>query len=57
MLYAATRATLKSEFGGGLIKEEMFGTHVVSGFSAEFFLVCQNSKINPILYGKNRIKL
>lgn len=37
MLYAATRATLKSEFGGGLIKEEMFGTHVVSGVSVEFF--------------------
>lgn len=26
MLYAATRATLKSEFGGGHIKEELFGT-------------------------------
>ncbi|KAL8594720.1 hypothetical protein ACOMHN_051666 [Nucella lapillus] len=26
MLYAATRATLKSEFGGGQIKEEFFGT-------------------------------
>lgn len=26
MLYAATRATLKKEFGGGHIKEEMFGT-------------------------------
>uniref|UniRef100_A0A672ZSH4 Twinfilin-1 n=1 Tax=Sphaeramia orbicularis TaxID=375764 RepID=A0A672ZSH4_9TELE len=26
MLYAATRATLKKEFGGGHIKEELFGT-------------------------------
>ncbi|XP_032819069.1 twinfilin-1-like [Petromyzon marinus] len=26
MLYAATRATVKNEFGGGHIKEEMFGT-------------------------------
>uniref|UniRef100_A0A8C1W3Z7 Twinfilin-1 n=1 Tax=Cyprinus carpio TaxID=7962 RepID=A0A8C1W3Z7_CYPCA len=26
MLYAATRATLKKEFGGGHIKEEIFGT-------------------------------
>lgn len=27
MLYAATRATLKVEFGAGQIREEMFGTH------------------------------
>ena len=26
MLYAATRSTLKKEFGGGQIKEEVFGT-------------------------------
>lgn len=26
MVYAATRATLKKEFGGGHIKEEVFGT-------------------------------
>ena len=26
MLFAATKSTLKQEFGGGLIKEEMFGT-------------------------------
>ena len=26
MLYAATRSTLKMEFGTGNIKEEMFGT-------------------------------
>ena len=30
MLYAATRATLKMQFGGGLIKDEMFGTVPVS---------------------------
>lgn len=26
MVYAATRATLKKEFGGGHIKDEIFGT-------------------------------
>lgn len=26
MVYAATRATLKKEFGGGHVKDEMFGT-------------------------------
>ena len=30
MLYAATRATLKSEFGSGHIKDEMSGTIPVS---------------------------
>ena len=30
MLYAATRATLKMQFGGGLIKDELFGTVPVS---------------------------
>lgn len=29
MLYAATRATLKKTFGGGQIKEELFGTVLV----------------------------
>lgn len=29
MLYAATRATLKKEFGGGHIKDEIFGTVTV----------------------------
>ena len=29
MLYAATRATLKSEFGGGFIVEEIFGNSKV----------------------------
>jgi len=32
MLYAATRATLKMQFGGGLIKDELFGTIPVSLF-------------------------
>lgn len=32
MLYAATRATLKKEFGGGHIKDEVFGTNKVSVF-------------------------
>lgn len=26
MLYAATRATVKKEFGGGHVKDDMFGT-------------------------------
>lgn len=30
MVYAATRATLKKEFGGGHIKDEVFGTVEVS---------------------------
>lgn len=30
MMYAATRATLKMEFGGGHIKDELFGTVEVS---------------------------
>ena len=30
MLYAATRATLKKEFGGGHIKDEIFGNTRVS---------------------------
>lgn len=30
MLYAATRATLKKEFGGGHIKDEIFATTKVS---------------------------
>jgi len=30
MLYAATRATLKAEFGGGFITEEIFGNSKVS---------------------------
>jgi len=30
MLYAATRATLKKEFGGASIKDELFGTVAVS---------------------------
>ena len=33
MVYAATRATLKTEFGGGHIKEELFGTVIVSSLS------------------------
>ncbi len=33
MVYAATRATLKKEFGGGHIKDEMFGTVEVSEIS------------------------
>ena len=30
MLYAATRVTVKKEFGGGHVKDELFGTVEVS---------------------------
>ena len=29
MLFAGTKATLKKEFGGGHIRDEIFGTHPV----------------------------
>ena len=32
MLFAGTKATLKKEFGGGHIKDELFGTHAVCNF-------------------------
>ncbi|KAM4748111.1 twinfilin-1 [Rhinophrynus dorsalis] len=45
MLYAATRATVKKEFGGGHIKEELFGTAKddisLSGYKK--YLACQSS--------------
>ncbi len=36
MLFAATSATLKKEFGGGHIKEELFGSNTVSCVSVSF---------------------
>lgn len=36
MLYAATRATVKKEFGGGHIKDELFGTVKVSQPKPEY---------------------
>ncbi|XP_063783414.1 twinfilin-1 [Pseudophryne corroboree] len=45
MLYAATRATVKKEFGGGHIKEELFGTAKedlsLSGYNK--YLVCRSA--------------
>lgn len=38
MLYAATRATLKKEFGGGHIKDEVFGTVKVQNLCLCVFL-------------------
>lgn len=38
MLYAATRATLKKEFGGGHIKDEVFGTVKVQNLRLCVFL-------------------
>lgn len=42
MLYAATRATLKKEFGGGHIKDEIFGTAKVghTDHAAAFEMMC-----------------
>lgn len=36
MLYAATRATVKKEFGGGHVKYEIFGTAEVRDISNSF---------------------
>lgn len=45
MLYAATRATLKKEFGGGHIKDEVFGTVKVQNLRLCVFLcVSKNPK-------------
>ncbi|XP_068132670.1 twinfilin-1 [Hyperolius riggenbachi] len=45
MLYAATRATVKKEFGGGHIKEELFGTTKedvsLSGYNK--YLICRSA--------------
>ncbi|KAM4040006.1 twinfilin-1 [Anomaloglossus baeobatrachus] len=45
MLYAATRATVKKEFGGGHIKEEIFGTtkEDVSLSGYQKYLVCRSA--------------
>ncbi len=37
MLYAATRAMVKKEFGGGHVKDEMFGT--VEVLDEDYFMV------------------
>lgn len=41
MVYAATRATLKKEFGGGHIKDEIFGTVEVGEVRSEKVFFCQ----------------
>lgn len=40
MLYAATRATVKKEFGGGHIKDEIFGTLKVC--TSDCFVIKKN---------------
>lgn len=40
MLYAATRATVKKEFGGGHIKDEIFGTVKVCILKKESDIYC-----------------
>ncbi|XP_078339815.1 twinfilin-1-like [Crassostrea virginica] len=58
MLYAATRATLKSEFGGGLIKEEMFGTHVEDiNFSGYKKHLTSSSAPAPLTFAEQELKL
>lgn len=37
MLYASTRATLKKEFGGGQVRDEIFGTVPVSNLSMHLY--------------------
>jgi hypothetical protein len=39
MLYASTKATLKKEFGGGQIKEEVFATTMVGTLVSGNFLL------------------
>jgi len=53
MLYAATRATLKKEFGGASIKDELFGTVAVSALPIYMSMV----HIKIFLIIKNEIKL
>lgn len=48
MLYAATRATVKKEFGGGHIKDELFGTVKVSHHLARC-CACSLSKPGCVL--------
>lgn len=58
MLYAATRATLKLEFGGGLIKEEMFGTSIddvnLSGYKKH---LTSGSAPAPLTFAETELKL
>lgn len=42
MVYAATRATLKKEFGGGHVKDELFGTVEVCTISPASCLVSES---------------
>lgn len=44
MLYAATRATLKKEFGGGHIKDEVFGTVKVQNLCLCAFYMFQKTE-------------
>ncbi|KAH0616616.1 hypothetical protein JD844_027869 [Phrynosoma platyrhinos] len=47
MLYAATRATLKKEFGGGHIKDEVFGTNQVCILKCETCKQYLGNKSSP----------
>ena len=40
MVYASTKATMKLTFGGGQIKEEVFGTVQVSVCTYLFISIC-----------------
>lgn len=52
MLYAATRATVKKEFGGGHVKDEMFGTIEVLVYTgiSRIIILDHNIILYPILY-------
>lgn len=50
MMYAATRATLKKEFGGGHIRDEMFGTVEVRKINILRSTGCLLSVINRQLF-------
>lgn len=61
MLYAATRATLKKEFGGGHIKDEVFGTVKVQNILlCRFCMLHRGNGIVNVNYdwwiGKQRIR-
>lgn len=53
MLYAATRATLKKEFGGGHIKEEIFGTVKVWHISAAILFKFSHERISAVGFPTN----
>lgn len=58
MLYASTRATLKKEFGGGQVRDEMFGTtpHDVNLAGYKKHIVSQHAP-KPLTYAEEELEL